>query len=395
MIADFYETFDESPNKGSDIPQEVLNILSEELPSSFMYYRDNDGVYMAGPRPEHASDAVVLKVDIDKDFIEKNLKDIPPDKWAEYIYRMQLRVPVKKARIRDKEKQIPLENTIGNPLTSSVEVHEAYLFPEPFPPAKQLEFETVENEKIIINIARKPYNSFEEILFTNIDFPALNIRFVLSDDLKNSKVTYTVTPKKAKSVSDALTAIHLFNGLYQGTVKINGKKITKPVISAPDFDIKQLENVTEFWTVAKKLEEKLGITFSPSADFPMEDVEFFEQLNNCLLNNKSVVWEHPFDHFHVKGIAIENGKFEDFLEKESVEYAFLEGPIHATLLGAEFELYSQTRLSNMVITNIIWDDNEKISGEIYVSDPIESKWKLYRKYMSKEQKDVLLKKCEE
>ena len=49
----------------------------------------------------------------------------------------------------------------------------------------------------------------------------------------------------------------------------------------------------------------------------------------------------------------------------------------------------------MVITNIIWDDNEKISGEIYVSDPIESKWKLYRKYMSKEQKDVLLKKCEE
>lgn len=192
-----------------------------------------------------------------------------------------------------------------------------------------------------------------------------------------------------------LSAIHLFNGLYQGTVKINGKKITKPVISAPDFDIKQLENVTEFWTVAKKLEEKLGITFSPSADFPMEDVEFFEQLNNCLLNNKSVVWEHPFDHFHVKGIAIENGKFEDFLEKESVEYAFLEGPIHATLLGAEFELYSQTRLSNMVITNIIWDDNEKISGEIYVSDPIESKWKLYRKYMSKEQKDVLLKKCEE
>ena len=88
MIADFYETFDESPNKGSDIPQEVLNILSEELPSSFMYYRDNDGVYMAGPRPEHASDAVVLKVDIDKDFIEKNLKDIPPDKWAEYISRM-------------------------------------------------------------------------------------------------------------------------------------------------------------------------------------------------------------------------------------------------------------------------------------------------------------------
>lgn len=39
MIADFYETFDESPDKGSDIPQEVLDILSQELPSTFAYYK--------------------------------------------------------------------------------------------------------------------------------------------------------------------------------------------------------------------------------------------------------------------------------------------------------------------------------------------------------------------
>ena len=40
MIADFYDTFEETPDKGSDIPQEVLDILSKELPSTFMYYRN-------------------------------------------------------------------------------------------------------------------------------------------------------------------------------------------------------------------------------------------------------------------------------------------------------------------------------------------------------------------
>lgn len=44
MIADFYDTFEETPDKGSDIPQEVLDILSKELPSTFMYYRNENGV---------------------------------------------------------------------------------------------------------------------------------------------------------------------------------------------------------------------------------------------------------------------------------------------------------------------------------------------------------------
>lgn len=31
-------------------------------------------------------------------------------------------------------------------------------------------------------------------------------------------------------------------------------------------------------------------------------------------------------------------------------------------------------------TNVVWDDEENTSGEIYVSDPVGGKWKLYRKY---------------
>lgn len=386
MIADFYDTFDETPDRGSDIPQEVLDVLSKELPSNFMYFRDENGRYKAGPKPECMTELMTLKVDIDQSFIEEYLKDIPRDKWPEYLYRMQLRVPVKNVRIGNEEKQIPLENIDENLLDTdtSVKMQEAYMYPEPFPPAKELEFETVEGEKITINIAQQPYASLEETLFTNINFPALQIRFLLADDYEHSKVTYTVNPKKAVTVSDALAAIHLFSGLYHGTVKIDGEKITEPVTGSSDLDMDQLNNMEDFWTIAKKLEEKLGVHFDPGAEFPMEDIVFFSQLNDCLLEEKEVEWEHPFDHFHVSGMTMKIGQYKDILGKEGGECVFQEGPIHATLLGAEFELYSHTRLSNIVITNIVWDDEKNTSGEIYVSDPVGGKWKLYRKYMMKE-----------
>lgn len=191
-------------------------------------------------------------------------------------------------------------------------------------------------------------------MFSNINFPALQIRFLLADDYEHSKVTYTVNPKKAENVSDALAAIHLFSGLYHGTVKIAGEKITEPMTGSPDSDMDQLNNMEDFWSIAKKLEEKLGVFFDPGAEF------------------------------HVSGLSIKTGQYKDILGKEGGECVFREGPIHATLLGAEFELYSHTRLSNIVITNIVWDDEENTSGEIYVSDPVGGKWKLYRKYTMKE-----------
>ena len=43
MIADFYDTFNKETD--DDIPQEVLEVLSEKLPSNFTYYKRDDGTY--------------------------------------------------------------------------------------------------------------------------------------------------------------------------------------------------------------------------------------------------------------------------------------------------------------------------------------------------------------
>lgn len=135
MIADFYDTFEETPDKGSDIPQEVLDILSKELPSTFMYYRNENGDYVAGPRPDNTPETILLKVDLDSQFIEDNLKGIPKEKWAEYLYRMQLCAPIKNAKIGDNENQMPIEKTFGNPFKEIDEIKNGFMSPQPFPPA--------------------------------------------------------------------------------------------------------------------------------------------------------------------------------------------------------------------------------------------------------------------
>lgn len=45
---------------------------------------------------------------------------------------------------------------------------------------------------------------------------------------------------------------------------------------------------------------------------------------------------------------------------------FFEGPISATLLGAIFELYSETEMRDFIITSVEWDDESKTSGERYI-----------------------------
>ena len=383
MIADFYDTFEETPDKGSDIPQEVLDILSKELPSTFMYYRNENGDYVAGPRPDNTPETILLKVDLDSQFIEDNLKGIPKEKWAEYLYRMQLCAPIKNAKIGDNENQMPIEKTFGNPFKEIDEIKNGFMSPQPFPPAQKIVFETIEGDILTISIRRQPHPNFDEEVYANIDWPSIQIRIILTEtNKKEAKATFSITPQKANTVSDALSTIHFINGLSNGTIKINGKTLINPLVSQNKLDAEQLKNAEEFWSTAQKLEDILGVSFIPSAEMPMEDVIFFAQLKTCLIANKSIGWEHPFDHFHIGEIKIKDPKLEDSIEKENVNYEFIEGPIHATLLGAKFDLYSDTKLINMVITNIVWDNDNKNSGEVYVSDPIGSKWRLYRKYMT-------------
>lgn len=399
MIASFYESFKEDKGNNLDIPQEILAVLNQNLPQNFAYNKEREtGKYMVGPRPESLSEEVILKVDFEEESLDK-LKDIPRDKWAEYLYRTQRAIPVKNLRVGDSNKQIPIENTFGNPFADDVKVTDIMMYPEPFPGPFMFILESPEGEQIEMHIQQQAYDSLTEIKFANVNFPALKIEIIVksslledtNDEDARPKIIYSVTPTKAETITDALTALHIFAGLFAGSTKINGivNRVEDQIYS---FKQEQIEDLLSFWNTAKALEEKIGVSFKPGAEFPEEDAQFFNELDICLLQDKPICWKHPFDHFHVSNIHGTNDfNFEDIIGKEEISYRFVEGPISATLLGTEFELYSYTELVDLIITNVEWDNDKKTSGEMYVTDAPGKTWRLIRQYITAEEAELFSK----
>lgn len=409
MMIDFYESFGNNADEDKSIPQEVLDELNKELPSNLVYLQDEKGRYHVVPKPGREIKTIRMNTQFDLDpekdaLLIQRLKTVPREKWTEYLYRAQKSFAVKNVKIGDDEQLIPLEETMGNPLTDEKNiVQECRMYPERFPDPIPMFFESEQGDKVVIKFQQQAYDSLTEIKFSNVDFQALKIDLYVysplvaeSDEASKTNVynrisvTYSVTPTNAPSTTVALSALRIFKGLFDGTTKVNGQVMISTSAQAK-FDPQRVEDAMAFWTTAAKLEDKLGVKFDPKADFPMEDVKFFSELDVCLNEKKQIVWKHPFDHFHVDGYHPqgEKGTMDAVIGKEKLYFQFIEGPIPCTLLGAEFDIYSFSEMTDLVMTNIEWDDEEKQNGEIYVADAPGKVWELKRLYMTKEDADKL------
>lgn len=412
MMTDFYQVFGNDADVDCRVPQEILAELNKELPENLMYIQDDSGRCNVIVRPEHFFENIkmITQFDLDPekdaDLIAK-LKIIPQDKWGQYFYRIQKSIPLKNTKVGSDHRLISIERMVGNPLSEKkAEIIESAIRPSEFPNPFVMLFECENGESVPISFQQQPFDSLTEIMFSNIDFQALNIAIYIycpltDKDEKGARtskrhpesVTYSVTPTMADSVSDAVKALHIFGGLFSGTTKVNGQVLVSED-AQKNFDQEKIEDAIAFWTTARKLEEILKIRFSPGAEFPMDDARFFAEMDACLIQNKQIVWNHPFDSFHVNGLKIiddsriENGIFDS----GNLSIQFMEGPILATLLGAKFEIYSQTTMNDIVVTNIQWDDETQQSGEVYISDVPGKIWTLKRLYMTKEMADSIYKR---
>lgn len=163
---------------------------------------------------------------------------------------------------------------------------------------------------------------------------------------------------------------------------VAGDKVFLPNPERKELDEEQINKWEKFWRCLKKLEELLSVSFTPSADLTQEDALFMEQLEKSLINSDTVSWQHPFDHLHIQGINMKSGKIEDLIGKGKIEFGFTEGPIDASLMGADFQLYSETWMSGFIITGVEWDDETHTSAEIYIADENNEKWILTRKFIT-------------
>lgn len=408
-MLDFYETFSDSAEADKEIPNEILDEVNKELPSNLVYLQDANGCYRVVPKSDCGITSVRLTtqydIDPEKDAVlVERLQSIPHERWPEYFYRAQKCVAIKNIKIGNDEELIPLEQAMSNPLADEyVKITDCIMRPEGFPEASPMTFETDEGDKTVLFFQQQAYDSLTEIKFSNVGYPALKIDIYVYNPLtdvaekeartcidKQVSATYTVTPTNAQTTSKALEALRIFKGMFTGTMKVNGQRV-EPSAVKTTFDPQSIDDALHFWSTAKKLENKLKVQFDPREEFSMEDVKLFSELDACLNEGKQIIWEHPFEHFHVNGYhpRIENDKMDSVLGKDELYFQFFEGPIQCKLFGATFDIFSSSEMVDLVLTNIEWEDEEKQNGEIYVSDAPGKRWQLRRQYMTKEDAEKL------
>jgi hypothetical protein len=403
MMANFYDSFGEMANNDKHITQEIMDELNKNLPENLQYIEDKDDNYYIVPSfKEGEIQSVMLNFSLGEENEEelcKKLEKIPRENWAEYLYRRQKTVAVKNVQIGDMNSTIPMSQTIGHPLSQEkVTTDNGMLYPGELSEPFSIKFEVEDGKMTEIKFQQQAYDSVTEIKLSNVNFKSIKMDIYIynpisdideenakTDSLHKVIISSSINPKNAESVEEVIDSIKLFKGLMEGTVKINGKldRSEKPECS---FNQHDLEDALNFWTIARKLEDKIHVHFIPGTEFSMEDAKFFYDLDQCINKKESVIWEHPFKSFHLKGYnATKDGKsLEEIIGMRGIRFEFYEGPIDAKLLGTEFELFSRTELNNIVITNIEWDDETKQSGEVYITDDPDKAWTLSRKYMTRE-----------
>ncbi len=401
MMASFCDVFRKDPYENKQIPKEVIDSLNAKIPDCFSYVQHKGKVSIGlkdGIRTFIRDVKFRNETEEDRRLAER-LSALPTNTYAEYLYRVQRSIPVEKVRIGSHDTKVPLEKLIGDPLSDEeFTLNDCRMYPGEFPEATTVLFETKEGRSASIWFRQQAYDSFTEVLFENVDFPTLEMKVyvysplksqTLKEDRDNAKTdaehpvcfSCTVAPVKAVATEEALTALCITKGIIDGSVKINGREAGSD-LKVTDVGLEKVEEDIAFWETAASLERKLGVRFNPGTDFSVEDQRLFAELDLCLNRQQRISWKHPFRSFHVSDLKPCSG-FENLgslIRKEKLTITSKEGPIPCTLLGAEFDIYSDTKMSNFVITSIDWDDEAKLSGEVHITDPPGETWVLERLY---------------
>lgn len=373
------------------VPDQVIKELNLNLPKGYTYKLD-----------KKLNQLIIVPVNDDipkKMHIKLNLKemDLPAHLKAnqlfDYLYRTQRSVEVSEGSIADDEKTLDFTDIMKDPITGKKPkgLLKFVIAPEPFPEPQPITISTVDGRKIVLKMKRVPFDSLDSIKIVNDNFPALSLRLIIPEGIKdqNNSLTLTVSviPARAESIDDALTALSIFEGFVKGSLRIDDVQIGNGQGQEIKYDIKKFEEKKDFYQSIKQIEEILGIKFNPGADYPLEDAKFAWELDKTLVRNEEIVSNAPISHFHVGGAGVTE---EDFIKKvESgnyISFTYIQQS-KCTLLGAEFELYETILLAHVQVEKVVVDKDRK-GSEIYISNIKEDPWKLVRKFSKTMKKAV-------
>lgn len=289
MFVDFDKVFHETPQPQAQIPPALVSYLSSKLPSGVKYVIDKEGnCVIDGDGKPFTLGGYVLKITgKHKEVLGENFTK---EDVLRYFYNIQKPIPLELKNpgyVLLNGEEFPVEKLFLNPHNPIlVKSGKFYMSPKAFPPPMQIDV-GCDSYTRKITISRVPNESINIATFESEKNEPLGIKLFVNEDDNTLSFNMSLKLSFAKTIQDIVESASIFNAFLFGKGRLFGKPLEAKLSAegVKPFD----ETSIVFWVKVLKIEEHLGIRFTP----PQEDVDFkticlVEKLYQNLINNTPI-----------------------------------------------------------------------------------------------------------
>ncbi|NRQ69744.1 abortive phage resistance protein [Bacillus cereus] len=346
MFSNFKEAFKKDESTTSNIPQAVLDALSEELPKGLKYVPLDNHHIQAVPEEGEEIKITISNLKIK---LPKGLKLNSPDELQEFLYRTQQTVRTDGENIKINGETKPVTELVKKPFQPQKNIVGKYdIIPEPFPEPKPLE--VVYEEKGItevFHIKREPLADMKKSLFKTVDNGPLELILTLDEEVNTIAININLMLSKAIDIEGIMAAINLYIGFLNGKIKLAGG-IQTPIMNETDAK-GSIEDALRYWEKVSAISEKLHVKFNPQEEIDEEGLLLIDRLYKSLIEN--LPYKMPVTVNNFTTTTSEALNKSEFLHGNGMAFQYTNTESF-TLYGAKFYIFSAVALLNCKINSI-------------------------------------------
>ena len=376
MFVDFDKVFRKTPQTELQIPQELADQLSTNLPDGLHYLIDKEhNTLILSPEANEACTFSGITPEPTEEQKKVLGESYSSDDILQLAYNSQQPVSV---RLKDDKyicingSDVPLDKVIFDPFKPHKLLPDSIrIFPASFPPAFTLKIgcDTVAVE---LSVKRVPNYSLSEQAFESDSSKCLSIKYFIDPVNNKFSLTLNISKEKAATVKEIVDSLEIYNAFVEGKGKLGNIPLKESLHTTNDSEFNN--EMLEFWKMVLVIEKKLNVSFNPNlGDLDMECICDVEEIYQCLINQTPIR--------HNTSINSITSKWE--FKKDEIVDDVLKTPIYFEFDGTkEYELFGQTIVLQCIVGvfNAViakYEKNEE-KGEctIFLEDESEEK-KMY------------------
>ena len=389
MKYNFNKTFEPEPNK-QDIPQSVMKVLNLSLPKGYEYkFIEKTGRFVVAPIGDMQERPIRLTFNEDSYDSFPDWAKQDPSSFAEYLYRMQIKMKIDKAFFVNSDgTTTPMEEVFREPYAVNSYVEAQYLIPEPFKKIDPIEFTTSSGEVKTILFERKPYPERDYIMIESVNAPEVKLSFVIPEkkNIGKGSVNLSVYPQYALNVHDVVMAYSLVLGIINGTLKINGKDAPYPMTASSKHEKEVLEYKLMRWQDLLKLEDIFDVHFDPAEKMSLSDEKFLTELSTVFIKKQELIYDEPYEYVHVNEEAVNSEEFQTQINNaKGIAFSFVREPEDHVLLGATIRLSIVMIIKDVKISYVETDPE---GAKLHFQRALKTPWRVYKTF-SRSEKDAI------